>query len=120
VIVRTRTLAHSPHAGQVGCLRTVRKNTGTVRFWTWSYTRASCLAVGCVRSSQSGHHAVEYQAGLGAVKASALCADRYAASGLDRACAQLADLHLRDGREPDRFVHRRWLSLTPRSRERIL
>ncbi len=42
-----------------------------------------------------------------------------AASGLDRACAQLADLPLRDGR-PDCVVHRTWLSLTPHSRGRIL
>jgi hypothetical protein len=41
---------------------------------------------------------------LGAVNASALCADRYAASGIDGASAQLTTRHLRDGRGGDCLV----------------
>jgi hypothetical protein len=48
---------------------------------------------------------VRVSAVLGAVNASALCADRYAASGIDRASAQLRIRLLRDGR---RTAARAW------------
>jgi hypothetical protein len=104
MIVRTCTLAHPPHAGQAACLHTVRKNTGTVRFWTWSYTRASRLAVG----GYGGHNPAITQPSIelcsAPCNASALRADRYAASGIDRASAQLTTWHLRDGRGGDCLV----------------
>ena len=52
----------------------------------------------------TGHHACESGAVLGAVNASSLRSDRYAASGIDRASAQLTTWHLRDGRGGDCFV----------------
>jgi len=98
VIARTCTLAYPPRAGQARYLHTVRKKTGTgevldvlVHMGIVDGRRLGTVAT--IRPSRGRVSAV-----LGAVNASAQCADRYAASGIDRASAQLGIWPLRDGR----------------------
>jgi hypothetical protein len=93
-----------PHAGQAACLHTVRKNTGTVRFWTWSYNEHRAW----LSAAYGGHNPAITRPSIelcsAPCNASALRADRYAASGIDGASAQLTTWHLRDGRRGDCLV----------------
>lgn len=88
MIVRMCILARLPPAGQAACLHTVRKNTGTVRFSVVHTSHAWLSA------AYGGHNPAITRPSIelcsAPCNASALRADRYAASGIDSASAQLS------------------------------
>jgi hypothetical protein len=107
-IVRTTGPVVGGHLGrQVSSSHRTMRNQMCVWSRTSGNMRVNCLPCSGERCERDhcrsvGHHASDGRSVLGTVQGSARCSDRASArpSGLDGACAQLADWQLRDGRNP--------------------